>query len=173
VSGRLGWAVTGAGHLVEEIYAFVSTLEDVDLFQSRAAEEVMKMYRVDFSGFRGKKYLDASASSPVCGRFAVGRYRGLIVAPASSNSVAKFVAGIGDTLITNIFAMAGKSGVPIVVFPTDVAECMETTTPGGVKVMVHPRKVDLDNTEKLAAFEGVTVVRSLDELKRAVRGRFF
>ncbi len=168
MNGKIGWAITGAGHLINEIHEITSSLDDVELFLSRAAEEVMKMYKIDFDGLPGKIHTEGLSSTPVCGKFATGHYRGLIVAPASGNTVAKFVSGIADTLITNIFAQAGKSHVPTIVFPTDVARAMPTMSPSG-PITVYPRAIDLKNTDKLAAFEGVTVVRSLDDLKTAVR----
>ncbi len=168
MNGKIGWAITGAGHLINEIHEITSSLDDVELFLSRAAEEVMKMYKIDFDGLPGKIHTEGLSSAPVCGKFATGHYRGLIVAPASGNTVAKFVSGIADTLITNIFAQAGKSRVPTIVFPTDVASVMPTISPSG-PVTVYPRAIDLENTDKLAAFDGVTVFRSLDYLKTAVR----
>lgn len=168
MSKKIGWAITGGGHLIRELFEVADSLGRVDLFLSRAAEEVLRIYKVDTDSLPHKIFRDALASTPVSGKFATDHYKGLIIAPASGNSVAKFVTGVADTLVTNIFAMAGKSHVPIIVFPTDVAPEMESMGPSG-PVMVYPRVIDLENTDKLAGFEGVTVVRSLDELKAAVK----
>ena len=75
---------------------------------------------------------------PQVGRFYQGRYARLVVAPATSNTVAKMVCGISDTLVTNIYAQAGKCRVPSIVFACDTAPAMETEAPGG-QVMVYPR----------------------------------
>jgi flavoprotein len=168
MSDKIGWAITGAGHLIREIFEIAESLDDVNLFLSRAAVEVLRIYKVDTGKLPYKIFKDDLASTPVSGKFATGHYKGLIIAPASGNSVAKFVTGVADTLVTNIFAMAGKSNVPIIVFPTDVEPEMESMGPSG-PVMVYPRAIDLDNTDKLAEFKGVTVVRSIDELKAAVK----
>ena len=170
-SGKIGWAVTGAGHLINETLEIATAYDNVELFLSKAAEEVLKMYKVDLSRFPGKIHKDNTASAPVCGQFAMGHYRGFVVAPASSNSVAKFVTGISDTLITNIFAQAGKSNVPIVVLPTDTAPVVESMGPTK-PVMVYPRKIDLENTDKLESFDGVHVARSLDSLKAKLQELF-
>lgn len=143
----------------------------MEVFLSHAAEEVLKMYRIDISAFPGKVHHDRAACAPICGRFATGHYRGLVVAPASSNTVAKMVAGISDNLVTNIFAQAGKGRAPIIVYPTDAAPEMDTLSPTGV-VKVYPRKIDLANTDRLALFEGVRVVRSLEEMKSAIAELF-
>lgn len=167
MSDKIGWAVTGAGHLIREIFEVAGSLGGVDLFLSRAAEEVLRMYKLDTKSLPYRIYTEGHASAPISGKFATQHYKGLVIAPASGNSVAKFVTGIADTLVTNIFAQAGKSHVPIIVFPTDVAPEMESMGPTK-PVMVYPRVIDLDNTDKLAGFKGVTVVRSVDELKTAV-----
>jgi len=169
MSRKIGWAITGAGHLIKEIFEITGSLDNVELFLSRAAEEVLKMYKVDMTSSPNKIFREGHASAPITGKFATGHYKGFVVAPATGNSVAKFVTGIADTLVTNIFAQAGKSRVPIIVFPTDVAPEMESMGPSKKPVMVYPRSVDLDNTDKLAGFKGVTVVRSIDDLKTALQ----
>jgi flavoprotein len=85
------------------------------------------------------------------------------MAPATSNTVAKCVLGIADSLVTNLYSQAGKCRVPSIVYPCDIAPEMETTAPGG-KVMVYPRKIDLQGTDLLRTFEYTTVVESVDEL---------
>jgi hypothetical protein len=47
---------------------------------------------------------------------------------------------------------------------------METTAPGG-KVMVYPRIIDLEATDKIRTFEYTQVVESVDELIIAVKKR--
>ncbi len=92
------------------------------------------------------------------------------MAPATSNTVAKFVYGISDTLATNVFAQAGKCRVPIIVFACDTAPELETKAPGGM-VKVWPRRIDLENVEKLKTFDGTTVVESLSGLSDAIAER--
>ncbi len=166
---RLGWAVTGSGHFFEECLDVIAGISDVDLFVSKAASEVIRMYKSrlpsDLRVFR-----DTTASAAPVGLFYEGVYHTLVVAPATSNTVAKFVCGISDTLATNVFAQAGKCRVPVIVFACDTAPELETRAPSGV-VKVWPRRIDLDNTEKLKQFEGTTVVESLSGLVDAVNGR--
>ena len=92
------------------------------------------------------------------------------MAPVTSNTMAKCVLGIADSLVTNLYAQAGKCRVPSIVYPCDIAPEMETTAPSG-KVMVYPRRIDLEATEKLRSFEYTTVVESVDELIRVVTKR--
>ena len=66
-------------------------------------------------------YLDSNQGSsfPKIGRFNVGRYDVFILTPATSNTVAKIVHGIADTLVTNCAAQAMKGDVPTLIVPVD------------------------------------------------------
>ena len=170
---RLAWAITGSGHYIEECLDFLLTLDDVDLYLSQAAEEVIKMYGFNLNDIREKMpvYRDKAASSPPVGHFYKGYYHTFVMAPATSNTVAKCVLGIADSLVTNLYSQAGKCRVPSIVYPCDIAPEMETTAPGDKKVMVYPRKIDLEGTSKLSTFEYTTVVESVDDLIVAVKER--
>jgi flavoprotein len=170
---RLAWAITGSGHYIEECLEFLLTLKDVDLYLSQAGEEVLKMYGIDLSDVRAVMpvYRDKSASAPPVGHFYKGYYHTFVMAPTTSNTVAKCVLGISDSLVTNLYAQAGKCRVPSIVYPCDVAPEIETTAPKGKKVMVYPRRIDLEATDKLRGFEYTTVVDSVDELIVTVTNR--
>jgi flavoprotein len=92
----------------------------------------------------------------------------LVIAPATSNTVAKCVLGIADSLASNFFAQAGKSRVPILVLPTDVSPEMTSMTPSGREIGVFPRELDLRRADELAGLPGVTVSRSPGELRAAI-----
>jgi flavoprotein len=170
---RLAWAVTGSGHYIEECLEFLMTLDDVDLYLSQAGEEVLKMYGIKLDEVRARMpvFRDKAASSPPVGRFYTGYYHSFVMAPTTSNTVAKCILGIADSLVTNLYSQAGKCRVPSIVYPCDIAPEMETTAPGGKKVMVYPRPVDLDATDKLRDFPYTQVVESVDELIEAVNRR--
>ena len=170
---RLAWAITGSGHYIEECLNFVLTLDNVDLYLSQAAEEVIKMYGFNLNDIREKMpvYRDKAASSPPVGLFYSGYYHTFVMAPATSNTVAKCVLGIADSLVTNLFAQAGKCRVPSIVYPCDIAPEMETTAPKGKMVMVYPRQIDLEATDKLAKIEYTQIVKSVDELIASVKTR--
>ncbi len=163
----LAWGITGCGHLLQETAQELTQIPAVDLFLSRAAEEVLPMYGLDpdqLVGHRGQVFRDRSASSPVVGRFYRGQYQALVVSPASSNSVAKFVCGISDNLITNLFAQALKCKLPVLVLPADTDSETVSPTPRQDLITVYPRPVDLDNTRQLADMPGVTVVQDVEAL---------
>src|SRR5579875_2520649 len=168
---RWAWALTGSGHFFTESLALIRSLDAVDLFVSRAAAEVVRMYkqRLDLPPST-RIFRDTTASAAPVGRFYEGFYHTLVLAPATSNTVAKCVVGISDTLATNVFAQAGKCRIPAIVFACDSAPEMETEAPSGT-VRVYPRRIDLENTRRLAEFEATEVVLTLGALQEAVARR--
>ncbi|KKM26193.1 hypothetical protein LCGC14_1587240 [marine sediment metagenome] len=169
---RIAWAVTGSGHYLKECLEIVRELDDVDLFYSRAGEEVVRMYGYDPKEWvpEGRVYRDRAASSPPVGLFYRGDYHTLVVAPATSNTVAKMVLGISDTLVTNIFAQAGKCQVPAIVLACDSEPEVDTPAPDRI-VTLWPRQVDLEHTRRLKTFVDTTVVDDSEQLLAAVHKR--
>ena len=169
---KWAWALSGSGHFFQESLKIIHSLGDVDVFLSRAAQELLPMYRQTLGDATGAVRLikERSASSVSVARFYQGAYHTLVMAPMSSNTVAKCVVGISDTLITNVFAQGGKCRVASICFPCDTAPELRSMAPKGM-VDVYPRAIDLENARKLATFERVQVVWSLDELAQAVQAR--
>ena len=169
---RFAWCVTGSGHMLDESIALALELPRVDLFLSAAAEEVLPLYdwplpklRKQFRVFR-----DNSASGVPVGMLYHGMYHTVVIAPATSNTVAKCAFGISDTLPTNMYAQAGKQCIPGIVFACDTEPTVVTQSPNEW-VELRPRAIELDNVERLSRFEYTTLVRSLDELKAALGER--
>ena len=125
------------------------------------------MYKKNDISSNVKIYKDNSASSVSVGKFYKNEYHTLVMAPTSSNTVAKCVYGISDSLASNIFAQAGKCRVECIYFPCDTAPELKTLAPSGY-VDVYPREVDLENVEKLKKFSDTLTVMSFKELKEAV-----
>lgn len=169
---RVAWGFTGSGHFLPECLALVERLPAVDLFLSRAAAEVLQVYGYPVRELqaRFRVFRDSAASAPPVGFFYEGRYDLVVIAPATSNSVAKMVYGISDTLITNIYAQAGKCRIPSLVFACDASPELITEAPGG-PVPVYPRPIDLRNTEALADLAYTEVVLGPDALARALSPR--
>lgn len=168
---RLAWALTGSGHFFPECLELMHEFPLLDVFMSDAAEEVLRMYKLKLDLPEGARVRrDRTASAAPVGSFYTGDYHTLVVAPGTSNSVAKFVTGISDNLVTNVFAQAGKCRVPIIVFACDTGPELDSMAPGGM-VKVYPRRIDLENVEKLKEFSATTVVDSMDALRAALRDR--
>ena len=147
---RIGFAFTGAGHLLRESVHLAEKLakdHEVTVFLSGAAEEVLKMYglyeRVE--RITGGKYRELATDSnqkfsyPITGRLSLGKYDLLIVTPATANTVSKIVYGIADTLVTNAVAQAGKGAVPVYMVPVDIH-------PGPIDTVL-PSKMELSKCQ--------------------------
>ncbi len=169
---RLAWALTGSGHYFTECLALMGGIPDLDLFVTKAAAEVVRMYKQDLAALPegARVFRDTTASAGPVGHFYHGVYHTLVLAPATSNTVAKCVAGISDTLATNVYAQAGKCRVSSIVFACDTAPEMETEAPHGM-VKVFPRRIDLENVERLKGFEATEVVETLPALRSALERR--
>lgn len=166
---RLAWALTGSGHYLRECLDIINRLQDVDLFLSKAASEILQQY-----GFKhnvGRVYQDKTASSVPVELFYHGAYHTVVIAPATSNTVAKMVCGISDNLVTNIYAQAGKCRVPSIVFACDTEPELESEAPREKTVKVYPRRIDLENMEKLKGFEETSVVGDMQQLEDAIQAR--
>lgn len=169
---RFAWAVTGSGHFLDESLAIAARLPDVDLYLSAAAEEVLPMYghKLDALKPRFRVYRDKTASAVPVGSLYEETYHTVVVAPATSNTVAKCALGLSDTLPTNMFAQAGKLGIPGLVFACDTEPVVVTRAPHDW-VTLRPRRIELDNVERLRQIEFCQVVASPAELEAALGAR--
>ena len=147
---RIGFAITGAGHLLNESVQVAEKLSknhDVTIFLSAASEEVLKMYGLyeRIVNITGGRYSELATDSnqkfsyPITGRLSLGKYDLLIVSPATANTVAKIVHGIADSLVTNAVAQAGKGAVKTVMVPVDIH-------PGPVDTVL-PSKLELEKCQ--------------------------
>lgn len=175
---RLAWAITGSGHYLRESLSILQGLQDVDVFLSRAAAEIIQQYgfQAQLEATGHKIYQDKTASSVPVEMFYQGKYHTLVISPATSNTIAKMAYGFSDSLVTNLFAQAGKTRVPSIVFacdtePEQAGAYIESEAPRENIVQVYPRQIDLDNVQKLKHFEVTTVVANMQELEAAITAR--
>jgi dihydromethanopterin reductase (acceptor) len=170
---RLAWAITGSGHYLRESLAILNTLQEVDIFLSKAAAEIIKQYgfQADLEATGHKIYQDKTASSVPVEMFYEGKYHTLVIAPATSNTIAKMAYGFSDSLVTNLFAQAGKTRVHSIVFACDTAPELESEAPRDNIVKVYPRQIDLENVAKLTQFADTEVVDDMQALQHAIMQR--
>ncbi len=167
---RVAWGITGSGHYLKESVKIIESLNNVDLFLSKAGEEVLKWYNYKLDDFKSqgiKIFKDVTASSAPVSLFYENIYEVLIISPATSNTVAQMAYGFSDNLITNIFAQAGKCKIHSVILACDTEPVVITPAPGKM-VTVYPREIDLKNYELLKNFKNTDVVRNSDELIKIV-----
>lgn len=173
---RFAWCITGSGHFLEESLGIATRLPHLDLFLSDAAEEVLPIYQMRIEDLRARfapgfrLVRDKTASAVPVGMLYEDVYHTVVIAPATSNTVAKCAVGISDSLPTNMFAQAGKLGIPGLVFACDTEPVVVTRSPHDW-VTLRPRKIELDNVERLRAIEFCSVVRSPSELEAALQAR--
>jgi flavoprotein len=169
---RFAWCITGSGHYLEESLAIAARLPQVDLFLSAAAEEVLPIYQhtIDSLRPRFRIFRDKTASAVPVGTLYSDVYHTVVVAPATSNTVAKCALGLSDTLPTNMFAQAGKLGIPGIVFACDTEPVVITKAPHDW-VTLRPRQIELDNVERLRGIAFAQVVSSPAELEQALTER--
>lgn len=174
---RIAWGITGAGDYLAESMAAMERLKDkpgvtIEVFASRNAEIVIKWYKLWDrlqSGF-GKVMVERGPNQPfLAGPLQVGRYALLFVSPATANTTAKIAHGIADSLITNCVAQAVKGGTPVYVYPVDQRlGTVATEIPGGKRIEIRTRRVDVENVNKIKAMEGVTVLGHPGEIEAIV-----
>jgi dihydromethanopterin reductase (acceptor) len=156
--------------------ALAQRLPALDLFLSDAGEEVLGIYGMRLEDLRPRfapgfrLVRDKTASAVPVGMLYEDIYHTVVIAPATSNTVAKCVVGISDTLPTNMFAQAGKLGIPGIVFACDTEPVVVTKSPHDW-VTLRPRRLELDNVERLREIEFCHVVASPAELEAALQTR--
>jgi len=170
---RLAWAITGSGHYLRESLTILQTLKNTDIFLSRAAAEIILQYgfQAQLEATGHKIYQDKTASSVPVELFYEGKYHTLVISPATSNTIAKMAYGFSDSLVSNLFAQAGKTRVASIVFACDTSPELESEAPRDNIVKVYPRKIDLENVAKLADFEATQVVADIAALTNAIHVR--
>ncbi len=132
--------MTGAGSWLREsagIAVALSRHHRVTTVFTRAGYEVARVFGVlglfrlaSPGGYYRELLVEASPSGlPVVNRVASKRYDIVVISPASSNTVAKIAHGIADSVASSVANQALKSGVPLVVVPSESPEGSETELP--------------------------------------------
>ncbi len=165
---RIAWCITGSGHYLRESIDLMLTVKNVDLYLSKAGEEVLKWYNYDLSIFKKNKikvFKDITASASPVSLLYESVYKLVVVSPATSNTIALMAQGISDSLVTNMFAQAGKCEVKSLVFACDTEPVVITQAPKKL-VTLYPREIDLKNYRALKKFKNVIVVDNVKSLKK-------
>ena len=133
---------------------------------------MLEIYKISVAELktRFRIFRDKTASGVPVGMLYDDVYHTVLIAPATSNTVAKCAFGISDSLPTNLFAQAGKLGIPGIVFACDTEPVVVTKSPHDW-VTLRPRRIELDNVERLRAIDFCTVVASPTELEAALSQR--
>ncbi|MHB0980187.1 MAG: archaeoflavoprotein AfpA [Thermoleophilia bacterium] len=176
---KVVWGITGSGDLMPETFAAMTALKEKGDVQttavlSKAAVKVVRWYKLweQLEAIAKDVLIEEDANTPfIVGRLQTGRFDCLLVAPLTANSAAKIAHGVADTIITNAVAQTNKIDVPIFLMPVDQrAGTTLTTLPGGEKLELAIRSVDIENAQKLAAMDGIVVLSGPQDIEGAVAG---
>ncbi len=132
--------VTGSGSWLREaggVAALLSRLHRVTVAFTKAGFEVARMFGVlglfrlaAPGGYYRELVVESLASgAPIVNRVAARRYDVVVIAPASSNTVAKIVSGIADSIASSTASQALKNGVPLIIVPSEAPGGVETELP--------------------------------------------
>ena len=140
---NIAWVVTGAGaflrDVVKAMYDFKRRYSvRISTFMTKWGYEVSRVFgvipvirKISPGGYY-EEFVIGDMAMFYLGRFNMRRYSVLVIAPATSNTIAKIVHGIADNFPSAAYAQAIKSNVPVVILPSDIPGSdgmLETETP--------------------------------------------
>jgi archaeoflavoprotein AfpA len=173
---KIAWGITGAGDLIKETLEVMKVLKEayrgtveIEVYVSKAGEQLLRFYKLsnDLREAFEQVQVEKDANTPfITGRLQLGRFDFLIIAPATSNSVAKVAHGISDTMLTNGAIQALKAYIPVYVMPVDYREgSIITTLPNGKELELRVRKEDAENVRRISEMDGLTTFEKPEEIK--------
>jgi len=173
---KVAWGITGAGDRISEYVQIMKELKkdyenavEIQVFVSKAGETVLKFYNLENEVKQNfpKYIVEQNANSPFLAAWMqMRKYEFLLIAPASSNTVAKIAYGIGDTMLTNAASMSLKAFAPVYIVPVDFEEkTVVTKLPNGKDMKLRIRKEDAENVRKLERMEDMHVLADLQKIR--------
>jgi len=175
---KIAWGITGAGDKIVEIIQTMKELQkevadtvEFHVYISKNGETMLKFYQLfdEVKNSFPKVWVEQNANSPFLAGMVQGqKYAFLLIMPASSNTVAKIVNSISDTLLTNAALMALKAFVQVWIMPVDYKESIiYTKLPDGKDLKLRVRKEEAEQVRRLMATEDVRVFESPSAVKAA------
>jgi archaeoflavoprotein AfpA len=135
---------------------------DIRVYLSKAGEQVIKYYKLthELEENFDRILKEINSNSPfLAGQLQLGAFKFLLIAPATSNTVAKISNSIADSLLSNAAIMALKAFVPVYILPSDYKEGIITTRlPDGRDQKLRIRKEDVEFVKKLGQMEDVFIL---------------
>jgi len=174
---KIAWGITGGGDKLLETVETLKSLKQekqlvIEIFLSKAGYLVSKYYNIyeDLVASFDKVWVEKDANTPfLTGRLQMKEFDLLLIAPATSNTVAKVAVGISDTLITNAIIQGIKGYVPVYIMPTDFREGETVTVlPNGKALRLRVRKEDVLNVRKLDEMDGISLLESPEQIKEVL-----
>ena len=180
---RVAWGITGSGDRLLEVFNVMKEVRKqyqndarITVYLSKAGDLVVKYYRMfkDLQTEFEKTRVEINSNLPTLAvQLQSGKIEFLIIAPATSNTVAKLANGIADTLLTNAAIMALKAFVPVYILPCDYKEGVTVTQlPDGSEMKIRVRKEDAEHSQKLAAVDGIFILEKPEQIREIFQKHF-
>lgn len=172
---KVAWGITGAGDKIEKTVQVMMDINErfkdqveIEVFISKAGDQVIKYYQIsnEIENSFNNIWVENNANSPfLAGNIQLGKYEFMLVAPGSSNTVAKIALRMGDTLISNAAIMGQKANVPLYILPADYEEGTTITKlPDGKDLKITIRKEDVEHAHKLAKMDNTHVLPTPEDI---------
>jgi archaeoflavoprotein AfpA len=173
---KVAWGITGGGDKIAEFIEVMKTIKkeyenvvEIQVFLSKAAEIVLKYYKLedDVRHNFAKVSVELNSNAPFLAAWMqMRKYEFLLIAPATSNTVAKIANSIGDSLLSNAAIMSLKAFVPVYIAPTDYKEgVVYTKLPNDKEMKLRVRKEEVEQVKKLQRMEDVFVLENPKEIR--------
>jgi archaeoflavoprotein AfpA len=163
-------------NVMKEIKEHYKNEVDIRVYLSKAGEQVIRWYKLydQLKQTFEKVWVEFNSNSPfLAGDLELRKYEFLLIAPSTSNTVAKIAAGISDTLLSNSAIMALKASVPVYVMPSDYKEgTVVTRLPNGKDFTLRVRREDAENTRKLARMDCVFMLEKPEDVNQVFMKHF-
>ena len=172
---KVAWGITGSGEKILETVDIMEEMKkkyrktfDIRVFISKAGDQVLKYYNLSntLETIFDKTWTEINANAPfLAGKIQLGTFDFLLIAPATSNTVAKISLRIADTLLTNAAIMGQKTSTPIYIMPTDYREGTTVTQlPNGKDLELNITHEDAQHVEKLSKMSNTHVFEYPSEI---------
>lgn len=180
---KVAWGITGAGDKIAEFIEVMKEIQkeytdtvEIQVFLSKAADLVLKYYNLetDLKQSFQKVSVELNSNAPFLAAWMqMRKYEFLLIAPATSNTVAKIANSIGDTLLTNAAIMSLKAFVPVYIAPSDYKEgVVYTRLPNGKEMKLRVRKEEVEQVRKLKCMEDVFVLEGPQKIRKVFQKHF-
>ncbi|AXV37137.1 MAG: hypothetical protein CIT01_02420 [Methanobacterium sp. BRmetb2] len=172
---KIAWGITGAGDKILDTLKAMQKIKkeyedrvDIEVFISKSGDQVVKYYGIssDIESNFDKVWVEINANAPfLAGNIQLGKYEFMLVAPGTSNTVAKIAMRMGDTLISNAAIMGQKADVPLYILPSDYEEGVTITQlPNGNDLKITIRKEDVEHVKKLSKMYNTFIIKGSEDL---------
>nr|MDO8079483.1 archaeoflavoprotein AfpA [Candidatus Freyarchaeota archaeon] len=180
---KVAWGITGSGDRLRETFEVMKKVNedfedllDIRVYVSKAGDQVLKYYKLshDLVEIFDKVWIETNANAPfLAGQLQMGKFEFLLIAPATSNTVAKIAMGLADSLLSNAAVMGLKAYVPLYIMPSDYEVGTVTTKlPDGRDLKLRIRPEDVEHVRKLNKMDDVHVLEKPEDIYEVFRKHF-